>query len=713
MRRFAGVPMFCLVLLLPCLVGTKSGSAARADSATCPPVWSFVAYDGPEIAPPADFASIAGSSASDVWRVGYEPFDSTPAIVHFDGDNWTRVATPDVGPGRLTAVTATSPTDAWAVGSRSRRRGPSALVEHWDGLTWKVVHDAFAGAIGVSPSGVASSGPDEVWVLSSGFGLAGPLEHWDGVTWTVTPLAPIAGDNMTVDGIDTSGPHDAWVVGTRENAQGRRRTLAEHWNGTEWRFVRTPSTGGRLTANVLFDVAATVRGDAWAVGATGRKARGPLLMHWDGTSWLRIANPAGSPFTSISDAGPNDVWANRSNVVAHYDGDRWTLVTPPYVKDSSARFGPMALTGEAVWEGPNWRLCPSVLSDHGFDSPVIEAPSALPFPRSSIRSVHPAGVAWRVPADAAAGHTVSDASGLGLFDSGPIDPGGSFAYGFPAAGTYPVVDRSTGNSQRVSVAMRVTPAKGQLGQRYLVQWGFSFAPPTQVQIRIPDSDQFVDWPGAEHRAAATFSAADPLWGGPGAYSFRTRLSDTSGATGWSPVATVKVKCCHVGVLEPAFRTFRPNPELAYQGATVTWIVNASDTADHRVVDGSGLGLYDSGRLSPGQTFSYQFAGAGTYPVTDPLAGGSGAVEIPVQVSTRTGSVGDEFTIQAASGPLPPGVRVQVQISKNAGAFRSWRSGAVNLWTATARGSFAFEGRVVRSSDGVSSEWSPPVSIVIV
>ncbi len=57
--------------------------------------------------------------------------------MHWDGQNWQRVAAPASGPGgQLHAVSAVDANDIWAVGSK----GASAtLVEHWDGLNWRIV----------------------------------------------------------------------------------------------------------------------------------------------------------------------------------------------------------------------------------------------------------------------------------------------------------------------------------------------------------------------------------------------------------------------------------------------------------------------------------------------------------------------------------------------------------------------------------------------
>jgi plastocyanin len=56
-------------------------------------------------------------------------------------------------------------------------------------------------------------------------------------------------------------------------------------------------------------------------------------------------------------------------------------------------------------------------------------------------------------------------------------------------------------------------------------------------------------------------------------------------------------------------TFTPGTLTVNVGTTVTWTNNDSTT--HRPV--SDTGVFDSGNLAPGATFSYTFNNAGTFP----------------------------------------------------------------------------------------------------
>jgi hypothetical protein len=85
-----------------------------------------------------------GTAWSQVPAVGNfgHPMDFTPnptQALHWNGATWSRVnsPSPSAGDNELNAVTALSPTDAWAVGEFDNTNGrTSTLILHWNGTTW-------------------------------------------------------------------------------------------------------------------------------------------------------------------------------------------------------------------------------------------------------------------------------------------------------------------------------------------------------------------------------------------------------------------------------------------------------------------------------------------------------------------------------------------------------------------------------------------------
>src|SRR5207302_7996408 len=127
--------------------------------------------------------------------------------------------------------------DVWAVGSsRSQRSGGQTLIEHWDGAHWQIVK---------SPS---------------------PGSRYN-----------------TLYGVTAVSVTNVWAVGYYVNASQVTQTLIEHWNGTQWSVVKSPSPAS--VNNELFSVAAVSASDVWAVGFSSNTSQQTLIEHWSGLWW--------------------------------------------------------------------------------------------------------------------------------------------------------------------------------------------------------------------------------------------------------------------------------------------------------------------------------------------------------------------------------------------------------------------------------------------
>ena len=80
-----------------------------------------------------------------------------------------------------------------------------------------------------------------------------------------------------------------------------------------WRVVYRSTS---KISNIVTDVAAISPGDAWAVGSTAQAGHGntqdePLVLHWNGARWRRVAVPGlgGFYLTAVAASSASDVWA--------------------------------------------------------------------------------------------------------------------------------------------------------------------------------------------------------------------------------------------------------------------------------------------------------------------------------------------------------------------------------------------------------------------
>src|SRR5205823_2852052 len=134
----------------------------------------------------------------------------------------------------LWGVAATSPTNAWAVGSYKARVGKRTLILHWNGTAWKRQPNPSPGSTG--------------------------------------PYYP------ELRGVAATSSTNAWAVGSYYNGTAEL-TLVEHWNGTAWKVQPSPNPGGTglNNHNFLYGVAATSATNSWAVGS--------VILHWNGKAW--------------------------------------------------------------------------------------------------------------------------------------------------------------------------------------------------------------------------------------------------------------------------------------------------------------------------------------------------------------------------------------------------------------------------------------------
>jgi hypothetical protein len=215
--------------------------------------------------------AVAAASATNVWAVGSA--GSKTLIEHWNGKRWAVALRSGAAPaGNLTSVTATSGHDAWAVGERFNSKGfPATLILHWNGKSWKKVPSPNpAGASGTNIlSAVDATSASNAWATGFSETNSGShtlILHWNGKAWRTVPSpnpgGPAAGDILS--GVTVTGRDNAWAVGSTMSGK-LRRTLILHWNGKAWQRIPSPNPGSQ-TNDSLLGIDATSAQNTWAVG---------------------------------------------------------------------------------------------------------------------------------------------------------------------------------------------------------------------------------------------------------------------------------------------------------------------------------------------------------------------------------------------------------------------------------------------------------------
>ncbi len=326
--------------------------------------------------------AVDGLAPDDVWVVGahYEGGAGVPYARRWDGETWDSApveVVEDANAG-FHDVAVVSADDAWAVGSL---RAEEPMVQRWDGSAWQNVTLPPTGSAAAELFGVTAAAPDAVWAVGRalhGLRWRALALRWDGGSWGVQDVPTFAGTDAALRGVDANHPGDAWAVGWSVSTGGRYRTLAVHFDGTEWRRVPTPNPG--RGDHLLSSVVAPAPDEAWAVGWSippdGRDR--PLVLRWDGRRWRREILPdiAGrAQLMDVAASGARFVWAaGRATdpsgtfvgLLLLRNGNSWVRVG-----DIDVGAEDDTLSGVAVTDRSPWGVGTSVDAEGRYTSLVV------------------------------------------------------------------------------------------------------------------------------------------------------------------------------------------------------------------------------------------------------------------------------------------------------------------------------------------------------
>ncbi len=351
------------LLLAVALLGLGLGLAA-GPAWGAPAAWRV--QTSPDPSPSYDTFNAVASSSGGPWAVGYNGASSNALhtlIARHTRSGWVKVASPNragIDRNYLDGVAATSSTNAWAVGywlqppALALDHEQGVLVLHWDGTAWVKQSAPRSKTNGVEIvdqlSGVAALSAKNAWTVGAygneqcsgmdGCAVRPLVEHWNGSAWTLQ-ATPNTGAGWLFGVAAVTNTH-VWAVG---DALGRPLVL--RWTGSKWTSMSVPHPGSH---GKLLGVSAVSAGNAWAVGSyvsSNHRLR-TLVLHYDGTSWKRVACPnvgtAANVLTAVHATSANNIWAvghhGGKPLLEHYNGTSWSVQTLPKV-------GKAALAGVA------------------------------------------------------------------------------------------------------------------------------------------------------------------------------------------------------------------------------------------------------------------------------------------------------------------------------------------------------------------------------
>jgi hypothetical protein len=304
--------------------------------------WSVAALPTLPRSTPGTTAGLEGVAAAggSAWVVGQIKGNNGagPTLVEQEsGGQWSVMtsASPGTVANQLNAVSASSPSDAWAVGQSAN----GTLAEQWDGTQWRAAYTP-NGALGTNAlNGVAAISAKDAWAVGQQPSYAALIEHWDGTQWSNVP-AP--SNSSPLDAVSADSANDVWAVGGH---------TVLHWSGAQWANIALPSQNSNpVWDDTLLGVAALSASNVWVVGGNPPASCGGtipvLIAHWDGHAWSLVPNTPQGVLFGVSASGPSDVWAVGAypTLLMHYNGQQWSQVPGA----SGTSYAGVALRGVAA-----------------------------------------------------------------------------------------------------------------------------------------------------------------------------------------------------------------------------------------------------------------------------------------------------------------------------------------------------------------------------
>jgi hypothetical protein len=285
-------------------------------------------FPGPPPSPgkAADLHGVAVLSACNVWAVGSSAHG--PLIEHWNGLRWKVLASPAPRSGQFSGVSAVSPASIWAVGAYTAGTVTRALIAHWDGTSWRRAESPRLSGRRAILTGVQAVSNRNVWAVGIAHNKALIL-HWNGTSWARAD-SPSPGTASELDGVSATAAGDVWAVGSYTTATAQR-SLILHRADAKWVRVRSPHPG---SGSELLGVSVMSPLRAWAVGDYFEQQMSPFAERWNGTSWrlvrtLRIRPPGyASTLLAVAAVSGHDVWAVGTDllpVALHWNGSRWQI----------------------------------------------------------------------------------------------------------------------------------------------------------------------------------------------------------------------------------------------------------------------------------------------------------------------------------------------------------------------------------------------------
>lgn len=299
-------------------VSCTAADACTAVGGSLAQRWNGSSWKSQTLATPAgaksiDMRGVSCVSSSACFAVGRYMNASSNMVTlaeFWNGTEWSvqSIPNPTSAAAVLEDVSCSSTTECTAVGLFSES-GPPELVKtlaiRWNGTEWKIQstpnpsNTAYLSAVSCPSSSFCMAAG---FYYDSGASAWTPTSmRWNGTEWTTKAAVKPGGATMSwLYGVSCTSSTECTAVGDKEVSAltHEHQTMAQRWNGTEWKLQSTPNP--EATNRNLEDVSCTSSVACTAIGSyINGSAEQAMALRWNGTEWsLQVLPvPSGSQGT--------------------------------------------------------------------------------------------------------------------------------------------------------------------------------------------------------------------------------------------------------------------------------------------------------------------------------------------------------------------------------------------------------------------------------
>jgi hypothetical protein len=230
-------------------------------------------------------------------------------VLHYNGSKWTARQFPGAGgwpSGTFTGVTALSSTDVWVFGGAGiggavgGTAGPGAGgTLQYNGKTWK--HWKTGNAVGLFWASAVS--PSSIWAVGRLTSGSNGIVHFTGKTWQDVSAKALQG--VSVSQIVALSDRNVWAQAWGSNLSV---PVLVHYDGIRWARIAYPKG---VWPNSLARLISDGHGGLWLVGDSTNKSYKPYLFHWSARGAWTTVNAAPAVVEGLTAIpGASGLWAS-------------------------------------------------------------------------------------------------------------------------------------------------------------------------------------------------------------------------------------------------------------------------------------------------------------------------------------------------------------------------------------------------------------------